>query len=112
MRAAQRAAWLLLLAERAAGFYLPGVAPQEYATGAKVDMKMNKLTSTKTQLPYEYYRMPYCQPPSIENVAINLGEVLRGDRIVNSLYELRMGVDETCKPVSYTQLTRPTTPYV
>lgn len=98
MRRPSSAAWLLLLGcGRAAGFYLPGVAPQEYATGAKVELKVNKLTSTKTQLPYEYYRLPYCTPASIENVAINLGEVLRGDRIVNSMYDLRMGVDESCK---------------
>eukprot|EP00306_Pavlova_sp_CCMP459_P009976 CAMPEP_0185185618 /NCGR_PEP_ID=MMETSP1140-20130426/3440_1 /TAXON_ID=298111 /ORGANISM="Pavlova sp., Strain CCMP459" /LENGTH=640 /DNA_ID=CAMNT_0027751819 /DNA_START=19 /DNA_END=1941 /DNA_ORIENTATION=- len=78
-------------------FYLPGVAPQEYGPGTKVDLKVNKLTSTKTQLPYEYYRLPYCKPEAIENVAENLGEVLRGDRIVNSMYDLRMGVDESCK---------------
>ena len=38
----------------ASGFYLPGVAPIEYQEGAKVDLKVNKLTSTKTQLPYEW----------------------------------------------------------
>jgi hypothetical protein len=97
---------LALSARQAAGFYLPGVAPQEYASGAKVDMKVNKLTSTKTQLPYEYYRMPYCKPETIENVAENLGEVLRGDRIVNSLYDLRMGVDETCKILCRKVLTK------
>ncbi|KAJ1618009.1 hypothetical protein T492DRAFT_892772 [Pavlovales sp. CCMP2436] len=90
-------ALLALCTVPAVGFYLPGVAPEEFATGAKVDMKVNKLTSTRTQLPYEYYRMPYCKPAAIEDVAINLGEVLRGDRLANSMYELRMGVDETCK---------------
>ena len=58
---------------------------------------MNKLTSTKTQLPYEYYSLPFCQPDNVENVAENLGEVLRGDRIMNSHYELKMRVEETCK---------------
>jgi len=43
-------ATLLLLAGAAHGFYLPGVAPREYATGEKVDVKVNKLTSTKTQV--------------------------------------------------------------
>lgn len=101
----------------AQAFYLPGVAPQDYAKashiavreysltcnlglpstdrlclalqGDKVILKVNKLTSTKTQLPYEYYSMPYCRPEKIMPSAENLGEVLRGDRIENSPYEVR-----------------------
>lgn len=45
--------------------------------------QVNKLTSVKNQLPYEYYSLPYCQPEKIEHTAENLGEVLRGDRIEN-----------------------------
>ena len=52
-------------------------------------IKVNKLSSIKTQLPYEYYSLPYCQPAVIDNMAENLGEVLRGDRIENSLYTVR-----------------------
>ena len=33
----------------ASAFYLPGVAPRDYLPGEKVDLKVNKLTSTKTQ---------------------------------------------------------------
>ncbi len=100
----------------ALGFYLPGVAPQDYAKvcaahnwvqeaicwvshwtsilvcglqGDKVVLKVNKLTSIRTQLPYEYYSMPYCRPEKILPSAENLGEVLRGDRIENSPYEAR-----------------------
>lgn len=47
-------------------------------------VKVNKLTSTKTQLPYSYYSLPYCRPEKIVDSAENLGEVLRGDRIENS----------------------------
>ena len=47
---------------------------------------MNKLSSTKTQLPYEYYYLNYCKPKNVLNSAENLGEVLRGDRIENSVY--------------------------
>ena len=39
----------LLSLRAAAGFYLPGVAPRDYLPGEKVDLKVNKLTSTKTQ---------------------------------------------------------------
>lgn len=52
-------------------------------------LKVNKLSSSKTQLPYEYYSLPYCTPDRIISSAENLGEVLRGDRIVNSKYEVR-----------------------
>ena len=68
-----------------------------HATSAILRSQVNKLTSTKTQLPYEYYSLPFCQPDNVENVAENLGEVLRGDRIMNSHYELKMRVEETCK---------------
>lgn len=33
----------------------------------------------------------------MENYAENLGEILRGDRIESSLYELQMKHDEYCK---------------
>lgn len=52
-------------------------------------MKVNKLSSIKTQLPYDYYSLDYCTPPEIVNSAENLGEVLRGDRIENSPYVVR-----------------------
>jgi transmembrane 9 superfamily protein 2/4 len=52
-------------------------------------LKVNKLSSIKTQLPYEYYSLPYCRPEKIIQSAENLGEVLRGDRIENSLYQVR-----------------------
>ena len=86
-------------------FYLPGVAPKDYLPGEKVELKVNKLTSTKTQLPYEYYMLPFCQPDTLETVAENLGEVLRGDKIMNSNYELKMGVEETCKILCRKELT-------
>lgn len=52
-------------------------------------LKVNKLSSIKNQLPYEYYSLPYCRPEKIVQSAENLGEVLRGDRIENSLYQVR-----------------------
>jgi hypothetical protein len=40
----------LLTLRAASGFYLPGVAPREYLDGEKVEVKVNKLTSTVTQV--------------------------------------------------------------
>ena len=56
---------------------------------AEVTVKVNKLSSIKTQLPYDYYSLDYCKPAEIVNSAENLGEVLRGDRIENSPYVVR-----------------------
>lgn len=49
--------------------------------------QVNSLSSAKSALPLEYYALPYCQPETIIPSAENLGEVLRGDRIYNSLYQ-------------------------
>lgn len=54
--------------------------------GDELKVKVNKLTSTKTQLPYTYYSLPFCRPEKIVDSTENLGEVLRGDRIENSPY--------------------------
>jgi hypothetical protein len=54
--------------------------------GDPLPVKVNKLTSIKTQLPYTYYSLPFCKPDTIVDSAENLGEVLRGDRIENSPY--------------------------
>uniref|UniRef100_A0A7S3JWC0 Transmembrane 9 superfamily member n=1 Tax=Aureoumbra lagunensis TaxID=44058 RepID=A0A7S3JWC0_9STRA len=78
--------------------FLPGVAPQAYESGNKLRLYVNKLTSTKTQIPYDYYRLPFCHP-KIHLQSENIGERLAGDRIENSLYELRIGVKENCKIV-------------
>ncbi len=42
---------LLLLLPLCHGFYLPGVAPQEYADGDLVEIKAVKLTSARKPLP-------------------------------------------------------------
>lgn len=94
--------WLLVLFSLSAlllveSFYLPGVVPKDFKKKEPIDLKVNKLSSVKAQLPYEYYSLPYCRPHKIEQKAEKLGEILRGDRIENSPYKLLMRVDEQCK---------------
>ncbi|KAD0059715.1 hypothetical protein E3N88_44852 [Mikania micrantha] len=67
--------------------------------GDKLRVKVNKLASTKTQLPYSYYSIPYCRPDKIVDSAENLGEILRGDRIENSPFEFQMLVPQICNVV-------------
>jgi len=76
--------------------YLPGVAPTEYQEGSRVELKVNKLTSVKTQLPYRYYVLPYCPPTALHISAENLGEILLGDSIENSMYDIRMNRNASC----------------
>uniref|UniRef100_A0ACD6AGY8 Uncharacterized protein n=1 Tax=Avena sativa TaxID=4498 RepID=A0ACD6AGY8_AVESA len=83
----------------ARAFYLPGVAPRDFQKDDDLQVKVNKLSSIKTQLPYDYYFLDYCKPEAIKNSAENLGEVLRGDRIENSVYNFKMRRDESCKVV-------------
>lgn len=78
-------------------FYLPGVAPREYIEGEIVDLKVNKLESVETQLPYAYYDLPFCRPEAIALAAENLGEVLTGEVIENSVFEISMLENEACK---------------
>ncbi|GMI95118.1 endomembrane protein 1 [Hibiscus trionum] len=77
-------------------FYLPGVAPEDFQKGDLLKLKVNKLTSIKTQLPYSYYSLPFCTPKKIVDSAENLGEVLRGDRIENSPYVFKMREPQMC----------------
>ena len=37
-------------------FYLPGVAPHSFQRGEKVELKVNKLTSSRTQVTHLYQR--------------------------------------------------------
>ncbi|XP_066594508.1 transmembrane 9 superfamily member 4 [Prorops nasuta] len=81
------------------GFYVPGVAPVEFKKGQKIDVKAVKMTSTHTQLPYEYYSLQFCIPKygTFNYKSENLGEILRGDRIVNTPYDVFMGEDINCR---------------
>ena len=70
-----------------------------HTDGERVPLQFNKITSDATELPYSYSGLPFiCRPKATaKNVGLNLGEVLRGDRIIESDYELTMGEAEPCK---------------
>lgn len=51
-----------LVALMTTAFYLPGVAPRTFRYGDKVELKVNKLTSIHTQIPYDYYSLKFCRP--------------------------------------------------
>ena len=79
------------------GFYLPGIKPHEYEFQEGVKIKVNKLDSVLTQLPYDYYQLPFCKPgDGVKKDAENLGEILTGDSIENSPYKVEMMLPSEC----------------
>ena len=84
-----------------------GWSIKSYSDGEVIPLLVNKVYSDNSQLQYAYAELPFVCPPSGRkhgadlisgaNVALNLGEVLRGDRIIVSDYELEMGKDEEAR---------------
>jgi len=98
----------LSLAFQAQAFYIPGWSIRSYAPGAPIPLLVNKVFSDRTQLQFAYRDLPFVCPPtgtrravgdglfSGQNIPLNLGEVLRGDRITVSDMELHMQRDTPC----------------
>ena len=41
-------------------------------------------------MPYDYYSLPFCKPSKIGLQKENLGQVVSGDRVENSVYKVRI----------------------
>lgn len=68
---------------------LPGIRPTTYVDGQEIKLLVNKMTSPRTQLPYAFYSLPFCKPiGGVNDTRENLGEMLMGDRLENSRYEV------------------------
>ena len=81
-------------------YYIPGVKPEEFKQGAAVEMKVNAMTSIHTQIPKDYYRMPFCKPKNGPKMASeNLGEFLTGNKIQSSPYVINMLEEMHCEKV-------------
>mmetsp|Transcript_3544 Transcript_3544/g.8825 ORF Transcript_3544/g.8825 Transcript_3544/m.8825 type:complete len:694 (-) Transcript_3544:103-2184(-) len=84
---------VLLFAQLGAAYYLPGTFPQAWAAGEQLSAEVNSLRSFETELPFDYYSLPFCKPvggvrPSSSNV--NIGTFLTGQRLENSPYNFTM----------------------
>lgn len=90
--------WILFLIRITTAFNLGWNNPRYYHVGEKVDLLVNKIESDSTQLPFAYYSLPFVCPPmnGAKPVHLSLGEILRGDRIWESAYDLHFGVDVAC----------------
>ena len=93
----RRCAALLGVAVAVSGFQLPGVAPNYYKTRERVPLMVSKVTSTKTQIPYDYYALPFCRPRR-KALKVGGGETSsEGDALQESLYEIESKIPDGCK---------------
>ena len=79
-----------------------------YQNDENIPLLVNKVYADSTQLQYAYFNLPIVCPPrgnkfrgspfeSGHKISLNLGEVLRGDRIMTSDFEINMGRDIECQ---------------
>ena len=87
-------------------FYLPGLAPvnfceEEKATDtchSEVKLYVNRLDSEESVIPYDYNHFDFCQAPDSEESPVeNLGQVVFGERIRPSPYNVSFLRSEECK---------------
>ena len=58
-------------------------------------MHLNSLTSYETQLPYDYYSLPFCKPEDgVRKIdsSFNPGNLMSGQQLYNSPYEVLVNV--------------------
>lgn len=103
-------ATLLAAPQLASAFYLPGVAPTSYKPGDQVPLYVNSIkpvaapqdSRLHSVVAYNYYHpaFQFCKPDGgPQYMSESLGSILFGDRIMSSPFELKMAVNETCKPL-------------
>jgi len=84
-----------------------GYSIRSYKQDENIPLLVNKIYSDNTQLQYAYFDLPFVCPPtgskhhdsgwaSGQSLSLNLGEILRGDRIKNSDLDINMGQDVEC----------------
>ncbi|OLL25861.1 Transmembrane 9 superfamily member 4 [Neolecta irregularis DAH-3] len=71
-------------------FNIPGYFPRTYNTTSQIPLYLNKIRSEVTQIPYEYTSLPFvCKPSAPVYRTLNIGQVLRGNRMTTSDYKAR-----------------------
>ena len=73
----------------------PGVRPVEYAFHEEVIMFTDMVNSNKTQVPFHYYHMPVCTPPTVRKskMRMNLGSRLQGLELKPAPFVLKVKQD-------------------
>lgn len=97
--------------------YSLGYSVVSYSDNEPIPLLVNKIFSDHTQLQYAYFDLPFVCPPtgqkhgnspfgSGHSVSLNLGEILRGDRIMTSDFELVMKQDVGCRALCTREVDR------
>ena len=79
----------------AASSFLSGLS-NSYSAGDKLTLYVSKLTSVHTQMPYDYYSLPFCPPTKKQMEKENLGQLVSGERMENTVYQLNMKEAAMC----------------
>eukprot|EP00591_Stephanopyxis_turris_P000203 CAMPEP_0195520288 /NCGR_PEP_ID=MMETSP0794_2-20130614/16545_1 /TAXON_ID=515487 /ORGANISM="Stephanopyxis turris, Strain CCMP 815" /LENGTH=561 /DNA_ID=CAMNT_0040649615 /DNA_START=59 /DNA_END=1741 /DNA_ORIENTATION=+ len=106
MRTAAALATSVVFASKpTAAFHLLGIHPKSFKSDDNVPMKVNSMTSMHTQMPFDYYALPFCQPEGGPKMASeNLGEFLAGSKVESSPYVISMGRDTFCQIICQAKL--------
>ena len=79
---------------------LVNVQSEEVGESPKMHVYMNKVWPSSNPIEtYRYYDFPFCQPWRIQQVEMSFGQVLRGDRLTHSLYQVEFLRNKTNVPV-------------
>eukprot|EP00892_Ulva_mutabilis_P012316 jgi/Ulvmu1/9457/UM052_0023.1 len=81
-------------------FYIPGTYPKEFEQAESIGVEVNSVSSFETELPYDYYSLPFCKPKGgvkRSTSSVNPGTILSGLRMFNSPYQFRINEHETTK---------------
>jgi len=88
------------------GFYLPGLAPvsfcrkgeEEEGCKSQIELFVNRLTSSESVIPFEYSAFDFCTASKDKkSPSENLGQVLFGERIRPSPYNIVFGEEKQCE---------------
>uniref|UniRef100_A0A1I8EFH8 Transmembrane 9 superfamily member n=1 Tax=Wuchereria bancrofti TaxID=6293 RepID=A0A1I8EFH8_WUCBA len=88
------------------GFYLPGLAPVNFCEKEvakpscpvrNITLYVNRLDSDQSVIPFEYHSFDFCIGSENESPVENLGQVLFGERIRPSPYEISFNEQRQCK---------------
>ena len=87
-----------------ASILFPGVSPETYNDGEEVMMYTDLVNSKKTQVPFEFYKLPGCAIPKMTPMRKrrqrkNLGARLQGLELKPAPYTMKVKEDYPCTPM-------------
>ncbi|GEQ72030.1 hypothetical protein JCM33374_g5716 [Metschnikowia sp. JCM 33374] len=114
---------LFLWAGTISAFYLPGMAPTDYADGDPIKLFVNHLTpssgnmasfkskgkSKVTLYSYDYYypKFKFCRPEGgPKKQSESLGAIIFGDRIFDSPFDIKMMKETNCRSLCVSQYSK------